>query len=364
MSRVITSAVATIVGPLVAITVAASLSAGASQEAATSSPECSSFEALTIPQADLPNASERRGFARCNSVDLYYGIGRPVDDAGARKCALVERDTNGSKPLSGPQVLTMIYANGRGVPRNLDLAIKFACEAGGAPSEVTGRRLHLEQMRRAPDVTRSAFDFCDDVTSGYMMGFCSGVSERIAAAKRTTRLNSLLVSWPPAHVSAFNAFRRVADEFFATRSDLEVDQSGTARAAFVIEELASLNDELVDSLSAFELGELPALAAADRASSESALASALTRIRTTPPGFGTVTTEGILKTQQAWVAYRAAWLRFAHVRYPRVSDDSWIAWLTRARIKMLKDFVTSSPLSDTRCCPRRPLHIRDSSSSP
>jgi hypothetical protein len=81
----------------------------------------------------------------------------------------------------------MIYANGKGVERNLDLALRFACESGWAPGEFLYR----------PDRVKEAADA------------------------------------------------------FEQRSTTEVDLSGTGRAAFEIEESARLQDHFIATLDRF-----------------------------------------------------------------------------------------------------------------
>ena len=46
---------------------------------------------------------------------------------GERGCTSDEIDQ--ARTLDGPGILAMIFANGKGVPRNLPLGIRFACEA-------------------------------------------------------------------------------------------------------------------------------------------------------------------------------------------------------------------------------------------
>ena len=50
---------------------------------------------------------------------------------GALQCGWYERahlDPSVGNMFEGPGILAMLYANGQGVPRNYDLAIRFACE--------------------------------------------------------------------------------------------------------------------------------------------------------------------------------------------------------------------------------------------
>src|SRR5208283_611278 len=88
-------------------------------------------EANTIPTpAQIPS---------CHSLWLYYGFGGEKENhAAARRCAWQERavtlrDRNGRfmgiSDDEGLETLANIYANGVGVPRNIPLALRFACES-------------------------------------------------------------------------------------------------------------------------------------------------------------------------------------------------------------------------------------------
>ncbi|MHB0990431.1 MAG: hypothetical protein ACYC0M_04040 [Burkholderiales bacterium] len=105
---------------------------------------CRKTEVLPLPQDDLPDAADLAKLKQCQSAELYYGYTGQPDYVRARQCAYLERGTASGKIISGSSILTMIYANGQGVLRNLPLAIKFACEAGGAPAEIDGRIADLE----------------------------------------------------------------------------------------------------------------------------------------------------------------------------------------------------------------------------
>ncbi|HST75140.1 MAG TPA: hypothetical protein VLJ20_07190, partial [Acetobacteraceae bacterium] len=90
---------------------------------------CRGLRRVSPPPADRPNRSEAAALKGCNSEALYYGIGRPADPVRARQCAFLERGVwQGPPNLSGDTVLMIIYANGVGATRNLDVAISLACQ--------------------------------------------------------------------------------------------------------------------------------------------------------------------------------------------------------------------------------------------
>lgn len=94
---------------------------------------CAAVEQIRIPKRDLPNEKEKKELEDCDSAGLYYGYDKPPDFERARKCAYLEKELiDKHKPVVmgwAGDTLVMIYANGRGVPRNITLALHFACFA-------------------------------------------------------------------------------------------------------------------------------------------------------------------------------------------------------------------------------------------
>jgi hypothetical protein len=317
---------------------------------------CQRFQHVNIPAEDLPTPEQERQLAKYESENLYYGVDgapRPVE---ARLLAYGERARGlgiaygMTTPVAGAAILTMIYANGRGVPRNIDLAMRFACEAGGAPAEMEGRLAHLEQLR-TDSASGSDYDLCDDITSGYMQGFCADKEARFDNAQMAHNLSAVTARWSPTEQAAFRDLTSVFDAFVRIQSDKEVDQSGTGRAAFILQEESSLRHDLLASLRTFEADTLPAYTADDFRRADLVLNAVYARAleagtptRGSPyySSLGTVTTDGIRQTERAWLRYREAWVRFGAIKYPVTSADSWRTWLTRRRIAMLQHLLPAS----------------------
>jgi hypothetical protein len=287
------------------------------------------------PAADRPGDEEARALgAGCDSEALYYGIGRAADPAGARRCAFIalRKDEHAQ---AGSAMLMMLYANGRGVARDLDLAIAIACGLEAAGAERVGRVEHLLNMKAGRDA--GVFDTCDDITSGYMAGYCVGLRERSEAVARGRRLDAAVARLPIEARPAFEKLKAAADAFFAAREDNEVDLSGTARAALVIEEGARLREAFASSVEALLAGpptwrfDAEEYAAADRKLNEAYREA----IGSEP--LGTVTPDGIRKTQRAWLPYRDAWADFGRALHPGVPAVGWKAWITKERTQMLAE---------------------------
>jgi hypothetical protein len=304
---------------------------------------CQRLQQVPIPPGDLPTAADDHRLADDSSESLYYGFDNAPQPEQARLRAYAERahgigwdSSAAGRPFAGPGILTMIYANGRGVPRNIDLALRFACEAGGAPAERESRLSHLEHLRTGRGV--GAFDLCDDATSGYMQGFCAAKEARFDDVRLVLGLSALTARWTPAERAAVQDLKAAAGKFIAVQSDKEVDQSGTGRAAFVIERRSELKDAFLASLRAFETSALPAFTAADFRRADAELNAVYAKALKAGKS-GTVTADGIRATERIWLGYREAWVRFGAVKYPATTANSWRAWLTRERVTMLRALV-------------------------
>ncbi len=310
---------------------------------------CKRLDKVVPPVADMPTAAQRKELKSCSSEALYYGMGMPTDPVKARLCAFAEDQDSGREDemFGGKNVLMMIYANGMGVPQNLDLAQRYACEAGFAGAEITGRSEHLENIRNG-DTTGGAFDLCDDITSGYMQGFCASHYARMEDTERNARLKSLMASWSDEEKQAFEKLHAIFEEFVAARVENEVDLSGTARAAFEIGEESTQRNLFAAQIAQFESRKwFPAYTERQFQDADRDLNVRYGKVQRTPKSewkdgygpWGTVTKKGILDTQRAWLKYREAWVTFGALKYPAVPADAWRTWLTRKRAEMLKEFL-------------------------
>ena len=306
---------------------------------------CQRSEALPIPPADLPHADDLPTLSSCHSQALYDGNDGKVDTVRARQCAYLERASGDKDPVAGSTVLAMIYANGMGVPRNLPLATKFACEAGGAPAEIDGRIEHLQQLAAKPSPRE--FDVCDDITSGYMMGVCAGIDADQANGQRAVALARITRGYDAGQQQALAALRKAAEAFFQAHSGNEIDLSGSARGAFQVADRQHSEQLFLDGLKALEAGKLPA---ADAQQADARLNAVYRRVMANPDlhpdkdgssASGTITTNGVRADQRLWLAYRDAWLRFAAARKPALSPDAVSAWLTAQRTDELRSLLPS-----------------------
>lgn len=299
---------------------------------------CKQAKKLELPAQDIPDAAILADLKDCNSETLYYGIGQVADYQKAKACAYKELGKEES-PFQGNAILMMIYANAKGVSRDYDTAIKLACTIDGAPAETEGRIAHLQQLKQqGPGKTE--FDLCDDITSGMMMGFCENHHESVEEAGRTDKLSNLTQAWGDNEKKALEILEKVADRFFEIRSTNEIDQSGTARAAMVTAEEATLKNEFLTSLSNFEKRQLPRFTNQQFIEADAKLNAVYKKVLALKkPEWGTVKKDDIKNTQREWLKFRDAWVTFGKVKYPTVSSVSWNTLWTKKRIKMLEEFL-------------------------
>lgn len=298
---------------------------------------CRQVKGLTIPPGDRPTAAEAKALKGCDSEALYYGIGMKADPVKARQCAILEADKGSDELFSGETMLMTIYANGLGVKRNLDLAIHYACRIEGAPAEMQGRIEHLAAMKTA--TAPETFHFCQDVTSGLAMGYCAAHMERVDKAERERKIAGISARYTPTQKAALTALL-AARKAWITAGDDEVDLSGTARAALVIDAEARHDDEFLELLTLVSNGGLPAVGAAGAKAADAELNSVYGRVmKADEADFGTVKKTDIRNVQRAWIRYRDAWIAFAKAAFPAASPDSVAAWLTKKRTEDLKSLI-------------------------
>lgn len=317
------------------------LQCGAALAASSTEAQCQAAARHAYPAAHRAPASLLPALANCSPTDLYYGIGAPADPVRARQCALAA--VLEDQPFRADRgVLMMVYANGLGVARDYSLARKAACEAGGAPAELSGRLAHLAELEAGRKGAQARIDVCDDATSGYMGGWCASVSARRAEQARGADFARLTAAWSARDKQALASLEKAARRFADLRSSEEVDLSGTLRGAFVTQEEARQLANFRAAIAGFERGALPKDSAAEHARLDARLNAVYGQLRKLPPSqFSTVRFAGIQQTQRGWLAYRDAWVAFGKVKYPRVPADAWRSHFTRERVVMLEGLLKS-----------------------
>lgn len=292
-----------------------------------------------FPPADRPPATFDAA-AYKSSYKYYYGLGVPVNYKLARFVAFREfQREEHEEPFEGAAILMMLYANGFGVARNVDLAIRLACaNVVCSPAEFEHRKEHLETLRA--DTTMGVFDICDDITSGYMEGFCQSLVSERREIDRAAELEATTGKWSAQEKAAFKSLGEVAETYFNTAADDEVDQSGTARAAMTLQAYDGLKDNYIEKIHSADSCSFASCSHADYKAADDSLNTVYKALmRADDDLWGTVNKEGIRATEQAWIDYRDAWISFMKTKCPQTPTWTLKTLLTRDRTEDLKSLV-------------------------
>lgn len=304
---------------------------------ASAQDDCPALTIKDFPTTDLPPEGFQPA-ADMTSSNYYYGIGVPSNFDTARYYAFKELAAGNESPIDGAAVLLMLYANGFGVARDLELSLKLACgNIVGAPAEMEGREQHLNNMKTS---TGEPFDICDGITSGYMMGFCASIMYDKKEQERNIAVAELLQNWPAKDTAAYNKLGIAAGEFFNKRVDGEVDASGTARAAMVLGEYDALEEGFAEKTAKADRCSFIPYSAADFAKADAELNTVYKKLMATNNfEYGTVKLDDIKLAQRSWITYRDAWVTFGKTRCPQLPAEAWKTMLTLERTEQLKEFI-------------------------
>jgi hypothetical protein len=341
---------------------------------------CSRYRDTPLP-AEInsirsPNLTEQTPKLKiCNSASSYYGLGSPVDNAEARRCASLERlalvnpwaavGSGNPNPLdvlsiSGPATLTMIYANGNGAQRNAALAMRFACESlddgvpqlletdGSVKDEVTPAQL-LADVATTSTISRrgaqSTFDMCRYAPDlDWDISACDYIGHLLDAEQRAAAIKSFSVPYTLQQKAAYYKLVSAFQAYIKAHNENETTTFGHHPGTPQWERQPQQENSFILAIRAFERGKLPSFEAPDLARADQALNSlyrekmATAANATADGGENRPTPKGLRDTERLWLMYRDAWVTFGALRYPRASKASWLTWTTLQRIDDLKAF--------------------------
>ena len=302
------------------------------KEELTTIDRCQQAGAPDLPPRDQPSPARMTALSNADCSDYQTNAKSPADRQRYRECLLSQ------DPVDNNQVAE-VYANGWGVKRNPSLAIALVCHASTVPAELDGMVAALTETREQSTL-KTPFRFCDYASSGMNSGMCSAESERVLNKQRNREIASLTRTWTAPQKASFGALRAAAEAFYSEHAQSEQDMSGSARASFIADEESSLHAAFLKDIKQFESGKLPPHA--DFARADQRLNAIYRKImqRKDWSDEGTITADGIRKTEKLWITYRDAWVGFAASRYPDSSASDWKAWLTEQRVEQLQGFAS------------------------
>ncbi|MFN7925078.1 MAG: hypothetical protein U0Q16_33585 [Bryobacteraceae bacterium] len=196
--------------------------------------------------------------------------------------------------------------------------MRFACESNEATA-----RLALDVVRNLNRSPRSGalFEFCDYASTTLMMTFCSAYALEIEDNRRDRYYRSLKQAMTQDQKAAFAALL-AAQKAYVSAHAYEVDQRGTSRSIRTIGSQDILSDLFRTEVVHFERGKWPALSSSQVATADALerneYEKTLQRLRSNTKEDveqGAVAADELPRVEQAWQAYRDAWMAFARLRY-------------------------------------------------
>jgi uncharacterized protein YecT (DUF1311 family) len=295
---------------------------------------------LQVQDAAPPPADAVPGTGgACNASRAYYQArSEPHPAPGqwrqVRACAL---RTNNA------MVLMMLYANGYGVDRNPELATRYACSLDAAQAETEARVEHLQNLG-APG---RAFDYCDDITSGYAGAQCAAMQAELADSQRDARLDRYAHSLAPRLRPVF-ARLRAAAAAFAKGRQMEYDMQGTAAAALSLASAEAQRDAFLEDVLALDTRAQVRHSQADYERIDGELNRTYLRLMGMPSrqpdnpdriGDTTITRSQLRATERRWIAYRDAWTAFLQASGSPFPPQAMGALLAERRIAQLREIA-------------------------
>ncbi len=305
-----------------------------------------------FPAKDLPDELGKSKYINGDSYRYYYGIGKQKNYIEARYAALIELEKYGdNKVFGGSAILMMLYANGLGVTKNINLALNLAkYNVKGATAEIEGRIESLVKIKNSKQP--KFFDLCDDITSGIMMGYCAIRDSDIENQNFDSTISRIVEKWDKEARIEFLYFRTKIMEYIDYKSETETDRTGSAATMVKIEERQRLRKFFFNAIIFFESGKTLNNKDSDCTKAEKELSNIYSKLIKKSKGghsefdIDTTIWFDIQSAQYKWFEYREVWTSFVISRYPKISKESVCDWITKERIKELKVFIVENKNQD------------------
>ncbi len=173
---------------------------------------------------------------------------------------------------------------------------------------------------------------------------CAQHAASDAQARRDRRLGAIADGWTREQQQRFADLHDAATAFFASSAEHETVPTEVDREIARIDARAALDDAFVADIERFERGQRPVPGETAVLVEDGRLNIAfhyrLRRLaaaeqRGDRPA-GAVTTAAVKSTEELWLAYREAWVRFGGARFPDIPEDAWRAWISHVRAVQLQ----------------------------
>lgn len=286
--------------------------------------QCRDVQSLTMPKEDMPSTQELDDLTDCNTDD-YYGFDHSVNYKRAKICAYKFKDNH---------ILAMLYANGYGVKKNIDLALHYTCLIDGSLAEITSRINGLQQIKN--EKSKKVFELCEYETSYHTTTVCSEIRSQIISKKARIGMQKTFKRFNKEEKALFNQLSSQGDEYIELRTENEMNRAGRMAGIFQGDERVDLiikNTAIIASMSNCRIHEYTEK---DYRIVDDALNSIYKEILLGEDGDLSFTVAGVKKTQRAWLRYKILIEKLGALRCPHINPFTWGTIVTKQRLKQLK----------------------------
>ena len=305
---------------------------------------CAEVQHVTIPEITPRSDAEKAEFSGCDPRDLLDSATTAEQYTGVLRCALYQWGL-GKHPGADDELLldlgplVVLYANGDGAPRSVDLAIRLVCESNSSEGELNWLILQLAASKS--QMPPPKLDLCI-VGIGLDKGRefrCVQQENDERERKRLAHLAAMEVKWTEPQRAAFSkaidAYRSYAEGTASAEA-----LSGTGRGMQMLDIADKVNEQFTKDIDQFEQGRLPSFTHDNYLAADKTLnASYREQLDYMAENKGAVTSDPSFArdAERAWLVYRDAFVGFARLHWPDVSADSWLTFLTSERTKRLEN---------------------------
>lgn len=235
------------------------------------------------------------------------------------------------------------FANGWGVKKDLKRATAFACRANTVPAALISQ---VRQLKRNKFTPRSPFLYCFNVTDDDAIGKCAVYTETRVETRRKAKFMILTWDFDAAEKAAFQQLRSAAETYFDATAKYEIGEDlGRPRKLAYIQLIDAKRQHFIALLDTVVHGRFPPEKMGGN--HPKYMDKKLNRIyRDIARNYewkdpldhpGTLTKEGLLRSERAWIKYKEAWLGFLRLRMPTdTPEKEMTAYLTEDRIFVLR----------------------------
>lgn len=290
-------------------------------------------------------------------VDICYQAGIPEKmhdnrlwpGAACDECAkLYDTNTQNYKKCifeRGNNIdIATLHANGQFVKQDFWKAISYVCQGNtSTPYELTSMVKTLFEATQTGRL-KEKFDWCNHVSSSQASSVCFLQKQDPVLKEVGEKFKELPFAFTAVQKSAYDDLLHYAFIFFNSRAHSEQDLTGSLRSIFITEWDRDQKKWLLEVLELLEAGKLK-VEKADYSRINHEMQEEYKKLKEKfiesekqDYSFHRIFDQGnIESTQEDFLVFRDAFAHFIHIRYPNISFENAKSWITKIRIKQLKE---------------------------